>query len=191
MITAVHTKVPGRARYRVRGLRQSVTLKQLLEERLAKRDEIARVSAGATTGTVLVRFDSNSDHAAIALIITDIVKEHGKRPDNPRGTVAKRKSPGSKKNIKGKIQSAKNKVKHLLSASEEYEKPKEQLWAHRIGQSISRPARLQEGKRADGKGGPRPAETLRPQYHTRGRRKVRLGSVLRSVSSPCRSPCSE
>ena len=134
MITAVHTKVPGRARYRVRGLRQSVTLKQLLEERLAKRDEIARVSAGATTGTVLVRFDSNSDHAAIALIITDIVKEHGKRPDNPRGTVAKRKSrnPGPKGKVKDKLQSSlknkvMNKVKKLLVPFEEYEKPKEQL----------------------------------------------------------------
>ena len=53
MITAIHTAVKGRARYKVTELYGSVPLKRLLEVRLVAHAEIQEVSASTLTGNVL------------------------------------------------------------------------------------------------------------------------------------------
>jgi undecaprenyl-diphosphatase len=53
MITAIHTAVKGRARYKVTGLHGSAALKRLLEVRLIEHAAIQEVSASVLTGNVL------------------------------------------------------------------------------------------------------------------------------------------
>jgi magnesium-transporting ATPase (P-type) len=68
-LEAVHTAVPGRARFKVEGLYRSKLLSRLLEERLPRARGIERVSANPLTGNVLVRFDPALGHEAIAAIL--------------------------------------------------------------------------------------------------------------------------
>jgi Ca2+-transporting ATPase len=70
-LEAVHTAVPGRARFKVEGLYRSKLLSRLLEERLPRARGIERVSANPLTGNVLVRFDPALGHEAIAAILED------------------------------------------------------------------------------------------------------------------------
>ena len=79
VIFAIHTTVPGRARYRVEGLFRSDSLKRLLEVHLPRRREILRVRASTATGNILVHYDSGQDHQSIAALIETLLKE-------PRGT---------------------------------------------------------------------------------------------------------
>ncbi|MEW6296165.1 MAG: HMA2 domain-containing protein, partial [Thermodesulfobacteriota bacterium] len=58
VVQAIHTAVPGRARYNVDGLYRSEALKKHLEARLAAYEEIHLVSANPVTGNVLVSFNS-------------------------------------------------------------------------------------------------------------------------------------
>ncbi len=68
-VEAVHTAVPGRARFKVEGLYQSAMLGRLLEQRLSRGRGIERVSANPLTGNVLVRFDPGLGHEAIAAML--------------------------------------------------------------------------------------------------------------------------
>ena len=76
MITAIHTAVKGRARYKVTGLYGSLTLKRLLEVRLVARAEIQEVSASTLTGNVLVRFCPDLSPAAIASLLADVMTDY-------------------------------------------------------------------------------------------------------------------
>jgi Ca2+-transporting ATPase len=82
MVQAIHTSVPGRARFRVDGLYRSEPLKRLLEFRLARNQEISHVSASALTGNVLVCFNSGNTPRTIESLITGIVEEHHHRLEN-------------------------------------------------------------------------------------------------------------
>ncbi|MFZ5453481.1 MAG: HAD-IC family P-type ATPase [Thermodesulfobacteriota bacterium] len=82
MVQAIHTTVPGRARFRVEGLYRSEALKRLLEFRLARNREISHVSASALTGNILVCFNSGSTPQAIESLIANIVQEHNHRLEN-------------------------------------------------------------------------------------------------------------
>ena len=75
MIQAIHTAVPGRARFRVEGLKRSQALQRLLEFRLAQVKDITRVSASALTGNVLVCFNSGNTDETIAALLQGIVSE--------------------------------------------------------------------------------------------------------------------
>ncbi len=75
MIEAVHTAVPGRARFRVEGLRGSAGLKAALEERLRREAEIVRAEASCLTGTLLVQFNSANDHRTIAFLLEGLLAE--------------------------------------------------------------------------------------------------------------------
>ncbi|MGK9164900.1 cation-transporting P-type ATPase [Inquilinus limosus] len=63
-IWPVHVVVPGRARFRVDGLRRSGRIKQVLERRL-NGGIIQRASASTTTGTLLVLFDPTMPLASV------------------------------------------------------------------------------------------------------------------------------
>jgi Ca2+-transporting ATPase len=69
VIHPVHTRVQGRARYRVDGLQRSETFKAFLEKRLADRGEILDTSVSLLTGTVLVTYNSNNTATDIAKTI--------------------------------------------------------------------------------------------------------------------------
>lgn len=75
MIYPVHTKVRGRARFRVQGLYRSESLKRLLETHLGRRKEIFRVSASTLTGNLLVSFEPLKDHQEIAMLVEHIIED--------------------------------------------------------------------------------------------------------------------
>ncbi len=75
MIQAIHTAVPGRARFRVEGLYRSQDFQRILYYRLAQVKEITRVSASALTGNVLVCFNSGNTDETIAALLEGIVSE--------------------------------------------------------------------------------------------------------------------
>jgi Ca2+-transporting ATPase len=72
-VHALHTAVPGRARYRVRGLHHSEILKRHIETELGSREGIHSVSASILTGKVLIVFERDHDPARIALLLTVVV----------------------------------------------------------------------------------------------------------------------
>src|SRR5215813_1853951 len=76
MITAIHTAVKGRVRYKVTELYGSVPLKRLLEVRLVAHAEIQDVSASTLTGNVLVRFRPDLSPTAVASLLADVVTDH-------------------------------------------------------------------------------------------------------------------
>ncbi len=74
LVEAVHTAVPGRARFKVEGLYRSQSLCRLLEETLPRSRGIERASANHLTGNVLVRFEPNMNCKAIAALIEETVR---------------------------------------------------------------------------------------------------------------------
>ena len=75
VIEAIHTKIEGRARFRVDGLFGCEHLKRLLEQRLKAEKDILSASANTLTGTVLVNYNSNNNHHTIAFLLEDILVE--------------------------------------------------------------------------------------------------------------------
>jgi undecaprenyl-diphosphatase len=71
MITAIHTAVKGRARYKVTELYGSIPLKRLFEARLVAYAEIQEVPANTRTGNVLVRFHPDLSPAAVAALLAE------------------------------------------------------------------------------------------------------------------------
>ena len=76
MITAIHTAVKGRARYKVTGLHGSGSLKRLLEVRLVAHAEIQEVSASTLTGNILVRYRPDLSPAAVASLLADVMTDY-------------------------------------------------------------------------------------------------------------------
>jgi undecaprenyl-diphosphatase len=75
-IQAIHTSIKGRARYKVNGLRNSQALKQYLEFRLSKEEDIIQASANHLTGNVLVLFYPDVNPQAMAWLLQNIVLEY-------------------------------------------------------------------------------------------------------------------
>jgi Ca2+-transporting ATPase len=90
MIQAIHTKVPGRARYKIEGLYRSETLKKVLEFQLSQQKNILRVSASTLTGNVLVFFNSGNDHETIAAVIERVLTRAGAIARGPRRDIRTR-----------------------------------------------------------------------------------------------------
>ncbi len=76
MVQPLHTKVPGRGRYKVRGLRQSEYLKALLERELAFFPNVLSVRADIGTGNVLVLFTPDVRHWDVEEYIRGILPEN-------------------------------------------------------------------------------------------------------------------
>jgi len=92
-VTPVHILVYGRARFKVEGLRDSQALKAHLERELARNPAIKQVSASATTGTILVQYNSGNDAASIAGLVLDVMSGFGLRADGPAGAAAPAGAP--------------------------------------------------------------------------------------------------
>jgi P-type Ca2+ transporter type 2C len=93
VIQPIHTAVPGRARYKIKGLYHSESLKRHLEARLVAIDSIHAVSASELTGNILVRFDPVRSAADIIRLLDGVVAEYGAKSANE----ARGQSPSSSK----------------------------------------------------------------------------------------------
>ncbi|MCL4477015.1 MAG: cation-transporting P-type ATPase [Nitrospirae bacterium] len=78
MVRPVHATVKGRVRFNVDGLHRSERLKREIEESLSYHKGILKFSVNILTGSVLVFFNSDNTHQAIALLIADVVEVHKK-----------------------------------------------------------------------------------------------------------------
>lgn len=76
MVQAIHTAVPGRARFRVESLYRCPTLKSWLEDQLGLRPEIRQVNANPLTGTLLVLFEPGLTLTAIADLIEGVTAQY-------------------------------------------------------------------------------------------------------------------
>jgi len=75
VVQAIHTAVPGRARYKIDGLYRSEALKKHLEARLATYAGIDQVSANPVTGNILVSFNSANSASTVASLIDAVLAE--------------------------------------------------------------------------------------------------------------------
>ncbi|MFB2738806.1 cation-translocating P-type ATPase [Umezakia ovalisporum] len=78
MIKAIHTRVKGRARYKVDQLYLSPLLQRYLERSLANKPEIFYVSANPLTSNVLVCFEPKKSWKKIGLLIQQTIKDYQK-----------------------------------------------------------------------------------------------------------------
>jgi Ca2+-transporting ATPase len=84
VVTAIHTAVPGRARYKVDGLRRSHDLKRYLEEELSRDGSVHLVSANPLTGNVLVFYETGRTPSEIGEALGRLVPSK-ERPENGDG----------------------------------------------------------------------------------------------------------
>jgi Ca2+-transporting ATPase len=86
LVKPIHTKIPGRARYQVDGLRQSEGAKAFIERQLAGSRDIVSVSASTVTSRVLITFNSGNTAQSIERRLESVVaawrRDPGPRPDN-------------------------------------------------------------------------------------------------------------
>jgi Ca2+-transporting ATPase len=80
VIEAIHTKIEGRARFKVEGLLGSDFLKRFLEQRLSLEKDILSASASTLTGKILVSYNSNNNHHTIAFLLEDILIDAQRGP---------------------------------------------------------------------------------------------------------------
>ena len=76
LVDPIHTVIAGRVRFKVRGLKQSTSLKHSLELYLSSQVGIERVSASVLTGNVLVIFSQPWRVSEIAALIKDSLLEY-------------------------------------------------------------------------------------------------------------------
>jgi P-type Ca2+ transporter type 2C len=68
-VQPIHWRVPGRTRFRVAGLQRDAKIKSYLEQQLASRAEILKISASVATGNVLVAYNSHGTPETIGELI--------------------------------------------------------------------------------------------------------------------------
>jgi P-type Ca2+ transporter type 2C len=76
LVQPLHTRVRGRARFRVKGLYRSEPLKRYLESRLRAGEGLRSVSASALTGNILVYYNSGTSYHTIAILIEKAASEY-------------------------------------------------------------------------------------------------------------------
>ncbi|MFQ4144628.1 cation-translocating P-type ATPase [Chlorogloeopsis sp. ULAP02] len=81
MIQAIHNTVKGRARYKVKELYRSESLKQYIERSLSNYSEINDVSANPLTSNILVTFEQDFNADKIASLIEKSIAEYQKKGD--------------------------------------------------------------------------------------------------------------
>jgi Ca2+-transporting ATPase len=135
VVQAVHTSVPGRARYKVDGLYRSPKLKRYLEEELSRDEAVRLVSASHLTGNVLIYYDAgrSSDEIAETLnrLLPGMASEEEERrplsiaastPDVPRKPLPPAKKEGSPRVLRRRLGEAGDagpiSLWHLRSASD-------------------------------------------------------------------------
>lgn len=76
LVQSIHTAVRGRARFKVQGLKHSLSLKWYLEQRLSSQSGIQHVAASAVTGNVLVIFGDRWQIKEISNLIRTYLFDH-------------------------------------------------------------------------------------------------------------------
>ncbi|MDX9786519.1 MAG: HAD-IC family P-type ATPase [Desulfobacterales bacterium] len=108
-IQPLHTKVSGRARFKIPGLRHEPGVKQYLEHQLSRDSAIIKASASCITGNLLVSYNSNNNHHSVAVIIQQIVQTYIQ--DSENSVVSQRViRPRRGDNSKGKQRQARPKT---------------------------------------------------------------------------------
>jgi len=132
VIYPIHTKVRGRARFRVGGLYRSEPLKRLLETQLSDRKGIFHASASTLTGNLLVLFDPKREPRKVAMLVQHIIEGaalqlENTHPIDSRIHAAQRsirsQQPSSRKS-RSALQAIEE-IKRLFQSSEE---PPEKPW---------------------------------------------------------------
>ncbi|MBD2440369.1 cation-translocating P-type ATPase [Nostoc sp. FACHB-110] len=143
MIQAIHTKVKGRARYKVTGLHNSPYLKEYLERSLVNYPEISFVSASTLTSKILVYFSKNKSYKDIANIIENVLFVYQKNgqllPANKKEKTAKSNKLAATNNQQQDWYSIPaEKVIHQLNTSQTWGLSSEVASAnlHKYGQNI-------------------------------------------------------
>ncbi|MBN1105286.1 MAG: HAD-IC family P-type ATPase, partial [Deltaproteobacteria bacterium] len=124
MIFPIHTKVPGRARYRVKGLYGSAPMKRVLETGLSSHQAVLHVSASTTTGNILVLFHTSKNHRQIAAFVLKVLKASSPEPvceGRPVHHLAARPRALRRKNRTRVVTRIKTRIKQALSPVEEQE----------------------------------------------------------------------
>jgi len=70
-----HTRVKGRGRYKIPDLLYSESCKIYLENTLANRDGVLKVSANPRTGNILVHFDTDITHQNMTELLEQVLKQ--------------------------------------------------------------------------------------------------------------------
>ena len=100
MVQAIHTSVKGRARYKIKGLYRSESLKKHIECRLLEKEGISHFSVNAITGNILIFFNSNNNTHTIASVIEGIVIEHKETVGSQQSSV--RRSTGEHRQLQSR-----------------------------------------------------------------------------------------
>lgn len=128
MLQAIHTAVPGRARFRVQGLNGANGFKGRLEEQIRQHAKIKSVSASSITGTVLVHFDAGTDFATVEECLKnafEACKNEAREFDNPSRTNVAAAAGRTKNSIQGQLarskvsKKVKTTLKHLSHSHED------------------------------------------------------------------------
>jgi Ca2+-transporting ATPase len=90
VVQTIHTAVRGRGRYKIKSLQGSLSLKHYLELHLAAESGIVQVSANSDSGNVLVKFQPDLKHTAIAAAIERIVQDYKNQGRKRLGTLQHR-----------------------------------------------------------------------------------------------------
>ncbi|MBH8551333.1 HAD-IC family P-type ATPase [Nostocaceae cyanobacterium CENA357] len=117
MIQAIHTKVKGRARYKIEELYRSASLKRYLERSLANYPEIIQVSANPLTSNILVFFNPETSIHEIGFLIDKTVLDYKKKSQLIHlnsGKLTKVSKPNKQSVIHAQEQRAEN--WHLMAA---------------------------------------------------------------------------
>ncbi len=80
LLHILHNSVPGRRRYKVRGLQGSENLAQYLELRLSREPEIDYVRASSWSGNIVIVFSKEGNHKAIASLVKRTVQQYRQDP---------------------------------------------------------------------------------------------------------------
>ena len=100
MVHTIHTSVKGRARYKIKGLYRSESLKKHIECRLLEKEGISHFSVNAITGNILIFFNSNNNTHTIASVIEGIVIEHKETVGSQQSSV--RRSTGEHRQLQSR-----------------------------------------------------------------------------------------
>ena len=100
MVHTIHTSVKGRARYKIKGLYRSESLKKHIECRLLGKEGISHFSVNAITGNILIFFNSNNNTHTIASVIEGIVIEHKETVGSQQSSV--RRSTGEHRQLQSR-----------------------------------------------------------------------------------------
>ncbi len=130
-IKPVHTRVKGRARYFISGLKRSENFKNALETQLMTHTGVTRISISLVTGNLLIFYDISFGIGEMTALIRQAAEQFIKQ--NATGKTDPVVSPSREGKIKRTARQAIEKVKTLIQPRQEDE---EKNWFTRPGDEV-------------------------------------------------------